>query len=465
MTKRQQRSGDDARKDTGKPAPVVYTEEDVERIRKEYDAKFSEMESRILKTIEKAVGPKPSEGMPLRIPMGRSSINWIEKATPGQLIELIGSSLAEGTKKPDDNTLFMAWGTLFSDLFLSSSDLQTDIDTISEEDRDLLKKVIHEDCARSGKFVFSIIKKGANLDRSALVMIASLNDLARVEQDGEPALLLLMKTCDKSIRPALIVKAGKTLLAGIYDSNGVPLIFTVFGLSDLSVYDIDAIDKVLTKEQLKKIVPKSGLGRNALDTYTEIATRMRENLAHQRKSFMNARVAAPEPEKSDFGPHEQDDDSSGVLVHANTAAKPKKAGTSPSAGQGAPAAAGPDEPNNKAIKILIVDDSRIIRNLMVERLHNLGYVIIIQAESGDEAVTIARETHPYVIFMDINMPGKRDGIDAAREIMSEIDTRIIFLTSACNKKTIDRAKGVNPQGYILKPFSERDIRIALTLLY
>jgi len=468
MTKRQQRSGDDERKDAGKPAPAIYSAEDVERIKNEYDAKFSELEHRILKTIEKAVGPKTSETTPIRIPMPHSSLSWLEKATPRQLIELFESSFTDSQKKPDTETLFMAWGALFSSLFLSSSDLQDDIDTISQEDRELLCRVIHEDCSKSGKFVFTIIKKGANLDRSALVMISNLNDLARVEQDGEPAILLLLKTCDKSIRPALIVKAGKTLLAGIYDRNGVPLIFTIFGLSDLNVYDIDAIDKVLTKEQLKKIVPKTGLGRSALDAYTEIATRMRENLAHQRKSFMSARAAgAPEPGKGSAGPHEQDDGSSGVLVHADTGAKPgpDKAGTSPSVNQGVPAAAGPDEPGNKSMKILVVDDSRIIRNLMVERLHNLGYEFIILAESGDEAVSIARETHPYVIFMDINMPGKRDGIDAAREILSEIDTRIIFLTSACNKETIDRARNVNPQGYILKPFSERDIRVALTLLH
>lgn len=465
MSKRQQRSGGDSGKGPDRNAPKVYTAEEVEQIRKEYDAKFNEIEHRILKTIEKAVSPKSPESPALRIPMAHSSLTWIEKATPRQLIDLIGSSLTDGQKKPDDTTLLMAWGTLFSNLFLSSSDLQIDLDLISDEDRELLKKVIHEDCARSGKFVFTLIKKGANLDRSALIMIANLNDLGRVEQDGEPALLLLMKTCEKSIRPALIVKAGKTLLAGIYDSNGVPLIFTVFGLSDLSIYDIDAIDKVLTKEQLKKIMPKSGLGRSALDAYTEIATRMRENLALQRKSFMNARAATPEPESEDAGPQEQDDESSGVLVHASTKTKPGNTGTSPPADQGMPLAADPGQARDKSIKILIVDDSRIIRNLIVERLHNLGYMITILAESGDEAVNIARETHPYVIFMDINMPGKRDGIDAAREILSEIDTRVIFLTSACNKETIDRAKGVNPQGYILKPFSERDIRVALTLLH
>ena len=91
MTKRQQRSGSDSRKEPERRSQKVYTEEDMERIRKEYDAKFNEIEHRILKTIEKAITPKSSESQPMRMPMPGSSLSWIEKATPRQLIDLIGS--------------------------------------------------------------------------------------------------------------------------------------------------------------------------------------------------------------------------------------------------------------------------------------------------------------------------------------------------------------------------------------
>lgn len=443
MTKPPQRSGDNKRKDQDRPAPVVYTAEDVERIRREYDAKFSELEHRILKTIEKAVGPKPCEGTPLRMTMPQSSLSWIEKATPRQLIDLFGTSVAEGQKRPDPGTLFMAWGALFSSLFLSSSDLQNDIDTISREDRELLCQVIHDDCARrGGRFVFTILQKGANLDRAALVVIANLNDLATVTQDGEPALILLIKTCDKSIRPLLIEKAGKRLLAGICDRDGIPALFTVFGLGDLSVYDIEAVEKVFTKEELKKVVPKTGLGRSAFDAYTEIATRLKESLAHQRKSFMNARAGAA----AEAGNGKAGDDASAPLdgeMHETDDV---------------------GESGDKSILILVVDDSKILRCLLIQHLKNLGYENIIEAQTGDEAVVVAAEKHPYLVFMDINMPGKRDGIAAASEIRKTTDARVIFLTSCCNKETIDRARDIDPEGYILKPFSERNIRVALRLL-
>jgi CheY-like chemotaxis protein len=86
------------------------------------------------------------------------------------------------------------------------------------------------------------------------------------------------------------------------------------------------------------------------------------------------------------------------------------------------------------------------------------------AKSGDEAVKIAGEARPNLIFMDIIMPGKLDGIAAAREIKAHSDIRIIFLSSGYNKDILDRAMDVDPDGYILKPFSEKKLRIALKLL-
>ena len=95
---------------------------------------------------------------------------------------------------------------------------------------------------------------------------------------------------------------------------------------------------------------------------------------------------------------------------------------------------------------------------------DLGYKNYVLAKSGDEAVKIAEETKPYLVFMDINMPGKLDGIAVAKEIRKRSDARIIFITSRSDKNTLDRAKEVDPDGYILKPFTETNIRVALTLL-
>jgi CheY-like chemotaxis protein len=105
-----------------------------------------------------------------------------------------------------------------------------------------------------------------------------------------------------------------------------------------------------------------------------------------------------------------------------------------------------------------------MRLLLLQRLNALGYENCVMAKSGDEAVKIAEENRPGLVFMDITMPGKLDGIAAAREIRKRSDTRIIFLTGDCNKDTLDQARELDPDGYILKPFSETKLRVALKLL-
>lgn len=114
-------------------------------------------------------------------------------------------------------------------------------------------------------------------------------------------------------------------------------------------------------------------------------------------------------------------------------------------------------------KVLIVDDDPQIRDLLQLRLRILGYQVCGIAGTGEEAVKLARESQPDIVLMDIRMPGTTDGITAAREIKAHSDTRIIFLWGFSDQETIDRMKEIHPDGYILKPFTDTDIRVALEL--
>jgi CheY-like chemotaxis protein len=71
-------------------------------------------------------------------------------------------------------------------------------------------------------------------------------------------------------------------------------------------------------------------------------------------------------------------------------------------------------------KILIVDDEWLTRLEIEEMLTDLGYEVAGQAETGEEAVKMARELNPDLILMDVVMPGEMNGIDAAREIKGGI---------------------------------------------
>ena len=112
-------------------------------------------------------------------------------------------------------------------------------------------------------------------------------------------------------------------------------------------------------------------------------------------------------------------------------------------------------------RLLVVDDEVAIAMQLEERLTFMGYKVVGMASSGEEAVSMAKDLRPDLILMDIVMPGKIDGIDAAEIIKEELDIPVIFLTGYTQNQFIERAKITGPFGYIVKPFQEREIKAAI----
>jgi CheY-like chemotaxis protein/DNA-binding PadR family transcriptional regulator len=112
-------------------------------------------------------------------------------------------------------------------------------------------------------------------------------------------------------------------------------------------------------------------------------------------------------------------------------------------------------------KILVVDDEAIITMQLEERLSSMGYTISGMAASGEEAVEKARRLLPDIVLMDIVMPGKMNGIEAAKQITDELDIPVVFVTSYADDAIIEKAKNVRPYGYIVKPFNELEIKAAI----
>ena len=108
-------------------------------------------------------------------------------------------------------------------------------------------------------------------------------------------------------------------------------------------------------------------------------------------------------------------------------------------------------------KILIVDDEWLIRLEIEGLLTDLGYDVAGQAETGAEAIAMARELTPDLILMDVKMPGEMNGIDAARVIKRELGTPIVFISGYGDPEYIEAAKEIAPFGYVMKPFDEREI--------
>jgi CheY-like chemotaxis protein len=109
-------------------------------------------------------------------------------------------------------------------------------------------------------------------------------------------------------------------------------------------------------------------------------------------------------------------------------------------------------------RILIVEDDEIISNLIAVLLEKKGYCIVGKVASGEEAIARAVELEPDLILMDINLSGILDGVTAARYIFHLFHFPVIFLTAHCDDKLLDRrAKCAQPYGYILKPFTDKEL--------
>jgi signal transduction histidine kinase len=110
-----------------------------------------------------------------------------------------------------------------------------------------------------------------------------------------------------------------------------------------------------------------------------------------------------------------------------------------------------------AARILIVEDERIIAIHLRQQLTRLGYDVPNTVSSGDHALRRIEEAQPDLILMDINLKGKLDGIATAAAIRRSYLIPIIYLTAYSTDETLARAAATNPQGYLLKPFSEREL--------
>jgi len=108
-------------------------------------------------------------------------------------------------------------------------------------------------------------------------------------------------------------------------------------------------------------------------------------------------------------------------------------------------------------RILIADDEWLTRTEVAEMLTALGYEVAGQAESGQEAVDMAREQKPDLIIMDVVLPGEMDGIAAAEKIKAELDIPIIFVSGYGEPRYIESAKNIEAYGYVMKPFDEKEV--------
>ena len=119
--------------------------------------------------------------------------------------------------------------------------------------------------------------------------------------------------------------------------------------------------------------------------------------------------------------------------------------------------------SEEAAKILIVEDEQIVAFDIETQLERLGYRVVGTVASGEEALAMAAALEPDLVLMDVHIEGPIDGIEVARQICRAREVPVVFLTAFTDVETLRRAKMVEPYGYIVKPFDQRDLHAAVQI--
>ena len=115
------------------------------------------------------------------------------------------------------------------------------------------------------------------------------------------------------------------------------------------------------------------------------------------------------------------------------------------------------------MKVLVADDSRVMRQIMVRTLRQAGYedVEVVEAADGAEALNVVAAEQPDLVLSDLNMPGMT-GMDLLRLLRAAGDDRPFgFVTSERSDQMRHSAAQAGAAFLIAKPFTAEALRDAL----
>jgi CheY-like chemotaxis protein len=114
--------------------------------------------------------------------------------------------------------------------------------------------------------------------------------------------------------------------------------------------------------------------------------------------------------------------------------------------------------------ILIVEDEFAVANDLRQILEKAGYQVSGIAFTVEKALELNRRQRPDLVLLDIHLKGPRTGIDLAR-LLTEEAIPFVYVSANTNKSILEEAKTTQPYGFIVKPFRERDVLVALEIAH
>jgi len=117
----------------------------------------------------------------------------------------------------------------------------------------------------------------------------------------------------------------------------------------------------------------------------------------------------------------------------------------------------------KPPRILIVEDENIVALDIKMHLRKYGFEVAGIFSSGEDLLAHIDEIKPDLILMDIKLQGTLDGLETSRIVKERYGLPVVLLTAFADEATVQRAKVIEPFGYIIKPFEEKELRTAIVI--
>mgnify|MGYP000252227414 FL=1 len=118
---------------------------------------------------------------------------------------------------------------------------------------------------------------------------------------------------------------------------------------------------------------------------------------------------------------------------------------------------------NHKLRVAIVEDEPLIAENLAMYLNNTDFEVAGIAYNYEDALQLIINEHPDIALLDINLESDKDGIDLGEYIFNHIHIPFIFLSSYSDRNTLDRAKKIQPSGYLVKPFNEKSLLTTLEI--
>jgi RNA polymerase sigma-70 factor, ECF subfamily len=119
------------------------------------------------------------------------------------------------------------------------------------------------------------------------------------------------------------------------------------------------------------------------------------------------------------------------------------------------------ERHRKQLRVLIVEDELVIANEYERLLNELGAAPVGKASNAADAVRLADEHRPDLVLMDVRLRGTVDGVTAAIDIGSKLNTRIVFVTAFSDRPVRDRITAFNGSQPLSKPLGLPELAAVL----